>query len=195
MRHNPVSPVVLAAALSACSVQPELLNSARIEQRFGSYGIEVLRQEGAVRRSNLYSVENGVRVCRTYAVVRFVDPVHLELAATHRAVLAGESIGTTFDTAGWEIRKQTMHVGTVRVPDSQHVIAGLMQLDSATTLGLHVYQLFLEKNARSTHYATIVESHHPAYLTETDLMDLYAQEISAQLDTVELEALVSLVLD
>ena len=55
MQRNPIPQVILAAALSACSLQPELLNSERIERSFGSYGIEVLSQNSAVRRSNLYS--------------------------------------------------------------------------------------------------------------------------------------------
>ena len=46
----------------------ELLNSERIAQRFGSYGIEVLESDGRVRVSNLYSNEQGGRICRTFAV-------------------------------------------------------------------------------------------------------------------------------
>ena len=95
MHHNPIPPIVLAAALSACSVQPELLNSERIEKRFGNYGIEIIAQQGSVRRSSLYSTENSLRTCRTYAIVQFVDPDIIELAGQHQAILSGESIGTT----------------------------------------------------------------------------------------------------
>ncbi|MGI9200381.1 MAG: hypothetical protein ACR2QL_04940, partial [Woeseiaceae bacterium] len=54
MRPSRISPFVIAAALSACAQEPEALNSERIEERFGSYGIEVLSHEAGVRRSSLY---------------------------------------------------------------------------------------------------------------------------------------------
>lgn len=195
MLHNPIPFVVLAAVLSACNVQPELLNSELIQQRFGNYGVAVLQQESGVRRSSLYSTENGVRVCRTYAVVEFVDPVFSDLASTHEAVLDGQSIGTTFRDAGWDIRKETMHIGDLQVPDSQHAIAQLMHLDAATTLSLHVYRLMLEIDTQSVHYATVIESHHPLYLTEAELRELYSVIVSSQLGLDEVDAIVSLVLD
>lgn len=195
MHHNPIPSIVLAAALGACAVQPELLNSERIQQHFGNYGIEILEQDDDTRRSNLFSVTNGGRVCRTYAVVEFSDPVRAELTAVHHSVIAGQSIGATFKAAGWNIHKQTVHIGTLRVPNSQHAIADLMQLDAATTLGLHVYRLMLEKNTQSIHYATIVETHHPAYLSEADLTELYAGDISVPLEASEVDALLGLVLD
>ena len=46
-----------------------LLNSERIERKFGSYGIDVLRNDDAVRMSNLYSLRDGEKICRTFAVV------------------------------------------------------------------------------------------------------------------------------
>ena len=71
---------VIAAALDACTHESERLNSERIAERFGSYGIEVISSGPGLRRSNLYSSEDEVRTCRTYAVVRFVDePVRLIL--------------------------------------------------------------------------------------------------------------------
>ena len=42
MRNSIFPPSVLAAMLSACATESVILNSERIEQRFGSYGIEVL---------------------------------------------------------------------------------------------------------------------------------------------------------
>jgi hypothetical protein len=44
MQRYSVSPAVLTAALSACAVEPELLNSERIEERFGNYGVEILER-------------------------------------------------------------------------------------------------------------------------------------------------------
>src|SRR5690606_34722880 len=51
--------------------QRELLNSERIERRFGSYGIDVLQSDGRYRVSNLYSVHDGAKICRTFAVVAY----------------------------------------------------------------------------------------------------------------------------
>lgn len=195
MQYKPVSPIVLAAALSACSAQPQLLNSERIEQRFGSYGVAVLQQEGSTRRSSLYSVDNGTRICRTYAVVEFADTVAGDVAPAHQAVLAGESIGTTLETAGWTLHKHTIHIGKLQVPDAQHTIARLMQLASPTILGMHIYRLLLEKDGQVIHYATIIESHHPEYLVEADLIGLYSQDLSTQLAPAEVEALINRVLE
>ncbi len=176
MRHKPIPTAVLAAALCACSAQQELLNSDRIEQRFGSYGIDVLQQDDRVRRSSLYSVDDGVRTCRTYAVVSYHEPLAIELASAHAAIVAGDSIGATLRVAGWEIGKETLYVGTVRLPDPSHGVARLMRLDGAATLGLHAYRLRLDKDQQTVWYATIIEAHHPDYLTETDLIRLYADD-------------------
>ena len=55
MRNSILPPSVLAAVLSACATESVILNSERIEQHFGSYGIEVLASEAGLRRSNLFS--------------------------------------------------------------------------------------------------------------------------------------------
>lgn len=194
MHHNPIPPVVLAAALSACSVQSELRNSERIEQRFGTCGIEVIEQDSSVRRSNLYSTENGTRICRTYALVMFVDPTGSVFGTAHQAVLDGQSIGTTFKAAGWEISKATIHVGELQVSDQQHAIAQLMHLDAPADLGLHAYQLVLEQGSQSVHYATIIESHHPSYLTHSELLELYPVEAQLRIQPDEINSLLDLVL-
>ena len=124
MRSSRVSPVVIAAALSACALEPESLNSERIEDRFGSYGIEVLSHESGIRRSSLYSVDGNTRICRTYAVVRFVDESTPRVAEAHADILAGRSIGATFKSTGWHIGKVTLHVGRISLDGSEHAIAG-----------------------------------------------------------------------
>jgi len=194
MHQNPIPPVVLAAALSACAFQPELLNSERIERRFGIFGIEVLEQDSSVRRSSLFSTENGVQTCRTYAVVKFVDPAITELGAAHTAVLAGQSIGATFKSAGWEINKATIHVGDVMISDPRHAVGEIMNLDAPANLSLHVYQLMLGQESQSIHYATIIELHHPSYLSRNELLELYPVDAEFRLESDEVETLVRLVL-
>ena len=195
MHHNPIPPVVLAAALNACAVQPELLNSERIEKRLGSFGIEVLEQDSSVRRSSLFSTESGVRICRTYAVVKFTDPATAKLGSAHTAVLAGQSIGETFKAAGWKIGKATIYVGELQIGDPRHAIDELMHLDRPAKLGLHAYQLMLEQNSQSVHYATIIESHHPSYLARDELLELYPVDARLRLASDEVETLIRLVLD
>ena len=195
MRSSRVSPVVIAAALSACALEPESLNSERIEDRFGSYGIEVLSHESGVRRSSLYSVSGETRICRTYAVVRFVDESTPRVAAAHADILAGRSIGATFKSTGWHIGKVTLHVGSIALDGSIHGIGDLMHIDGPTVLGVHAYQLVLEKDSQTIDYATIVETHHPEYMSLPELEDLYGDSIETELSDAELRNLSTLIMD
>lgn len=195
MHRQQISPVVLAAALNACAIEPELLNSERIEQRFGGYGIEVLGRATGMRRSNLHSVDGNTHICRTYAVVQFVDQDVSEFADEHKAVLSGRSIGATFKTTGWTIKKATVHIGKVEICGSEHAIGKLMRLNTTENLAMHAYRLILERNAQSIHYATIVETHHPEYLTEPELLELYGADLESRLNASDIEELVNLISD
>ena len=195
MHSSRVSPVVIAAALSACALEPESLNSERIKERFGSYGIEVLSHESGIRRSSLYSIDADSKICRTYAVVRFVDESTPRVAAAHADILAGRSIGATFKSTGWHIGKVTLHVGSISLDDSEHEIGDLMQINGAAELGVHAYQLVLEKNSQTIDYATIVETHHPDYMSLPELEKLYGDSIETQLNDEELRKLSTLIMD
>ena len=51
------------AQSAAVAEQPrELLNSERIEQQFGSYGIDVLESDAEMRVSNLYSLSGQQKI-------------------------------------------------------------------------------------------------------------------------------------
>ena len=195
MRSSRVSPVVIAAALSACALEPESLNSERIEERFGSYGIEVLSHESGIRRSSLYSIDNEVKTCRTYAVVRFVDESTPRVAAAHANILAGGSIGATFKSSGWHIGKITLSVGSITLDGSDHTISKLMHIEGPATLGVHIYQLVLEKDSQIINYATIIETHHPDYMSLPELKKLYADGIEDELDDEEFRKLSTLITD
>jgi len=194
MRNSTAAAVVVAVALGACALETELLNSDRIAERFGSYGIELLEQDEKVRRSNLYSIENGERVCRTYAVVQFIEPRPAEVTDAHDRVLAGESLGATFRASGWTIAKETQHIGSLQLDDIGHPIAELMRLTGQATLGIHAYRLVLRKGPQFVPYATIIETHHPDYLDERDLHRLYGRDSSRAADAATLAALTELVL-
>ena len=194
MRQQPVSPVILAAALSACAHHPELLNSDSIDKQFGNYQIVVLGQKAGVRRSSLNSTADGVATCRTYAVVQFADADIAEIEEPHQDVLAGQSIGTTFRESGWNIRKDTLHIGTLAMTDLQHPIARLMRLKHGADLAMHVYRMTLEKDDRSIQYATIIETHHPDYLTEAALRDLYDIDEEQQFSSANFAPLLAMIM-
>lgn len=194
MHLTTIPPAVLAVMLSACATEPVLLNSERIEHRFGSYGIEVLASEAGLRRSSLYSLTGGAPVCRTYAVVSFADQLDDRYREEHAKVLAGNSIGAIFRSHGWDVHKQTMYIGTLALPQETTSISELMRINGVHELALHVYQLLLVRNDQVFEYATIIETHHPEYLSESDLYDLYEYDTTTALLPDAVSELVALVL-
>lgn len=178
MQVTTFPPAVLAAVLGACESEPVQLNSERIEQRFGSYGIKALASEPGLRRSSLYSTHGDAQICRTYALVRFADRLDDRYREEHTKVLAGHSIGAIFRSHGWNLHKQTMHIGAIALPADPTSIGRLMQVGRPQGLALHVYQLLLVRNEQVFEYATIAETHHPQYLSEQDLKELYTYEQS-----------------
>ena len=192
-RSRKLTPAVLAAALGASATETVLLNSERIEQRFGSYGIDVLASEAGLRRSSLYSAGNGERICRTYAVVRFTDQPDTSYSPEHAHVLAGNSLGEVFKANGWAIHKQTLHIGSFEVGQSTSEIGLLMTLAGSDTLALHIYQLLLARGDQVFEYATITEAHHPAYLSPADLLDIYHYDDSETLSAESISDLIALI--
>lgn len=195
MRRKRIPVTVLAAALSACVVESELLNSERIERRFGSYGIEILSSKDGVRRSSLHSIEGEQKICRTYAVVRFENVPDSIVGEEHAQILAGHSIGEIFKTRGWQIFKETRLVGEYQPPSTGHPVLHLMALDDAPPLAMHVYRLLLKKDGQIIDYATIIEVHHPEYLDRDALQELFVVEEPAGLGEADIKAATALVGD
>lgn len=193
MRNPHFPPSVFAAMLSACATESVLLNSKRIEQRFGSYGVEVLASEAGLRRSGLLSYDGDTATCRTYAVVHFADQLDERYDDAHSRVLAGNSIGATFKEDGWDIRKHTLYIGTVRLPETPTEVGRLMRLTGAHDLALHVYQLVIARDDIELEYATIIEAHHPEYLVEADLLETFEYDDSAAPPSADLKLLSDLV--
>jgi hypothetical protein len=148
----------------------DALNSERIAAAFGSYGIEVLEQDEAVRVTNLYSSSAGERICRTFAIVRYPSRIDPAVSAEHAAIVAGGSIGAVFAAQGWEVRKT--HLRYAERPASPR-LAALMRVPSGTALAEHVYVLDVVKGGRTVEYAALVEIHHPDYLRVADLAEIY----------------------
>lgn len=192
MRNTIFPPSVLAAMLSACATESVILNSERIEERFGSYGIEVLASEAGLRRSNLFSYDGDTATCRTYAIVQFVEQLDERYDEAHARVLAGDSIGATFKEDGWDLQKHTLYVGVVRMPEGPSEVRHLMRLTGAHDLALHVYQLVLVRGDIELEYATILEAHHPEYLTKKDLDEIFEVDSSHPLSRADLAQLSAL---
>lgn len=169
---------VLAAFLfvTACGDVRPLLNSERIEQKFGSYGIDIIASDSTRRLSSLYSLNDGDRVCRTYATVRFMQSVDPSIATEHARVVGGQSIGTVFKSAGWTITKRHSWFGETALTGSDTDILRRMRIERPQKLATHRYVFRVEKSGRWFDYAVITEMHHPAYLTLRDLRSIYGNE-------------------
>ena len=193
MRNTHFPPSVLAAVLSACATESVILNSERIEQRFGSYGIDVLASEAGLRRSSLFSYDGDTATCRTYAVVQFEEQHDERYDDVHSKILAGDSIGASFKENGWGIQKKTMYIGSIRLPEARTEAGDLMRLTGGHDLALHVYRLVLMGEDVALDYATIMEVHHPEYLSEEDLRGLFDYEAKDGLAPPDLAQLAALV--
>jgi hypothetical protein len=148
----------------------ELLNSERIEQEFGSYGLEVLHSDAMLRISNLYSESDGSRTGRTFAVVLYPSEIDPLFAAEHATILDGGSIGAVFASAGWSVTKRHLWYGEL---ESSARLADLMRIEEGLPLAVHVYVLHVSKAAASFEYAALAEIHHPEYLHLDELRPIY----------------------
>ena len=163
--------------LAACASQDTSigLNSERIRQNFGSYGVDVLSSEDRRRISSLYSIAGDKKTTRTYAVVDFLDIESAALAREHALILSGGSIGEVFRAAGWTIEKRHLFIGEFDVPASYANIGALMRIALPRFLAADVYLFVVSKNAQSFNYARITEIHHPDYLSAADLEQIYGE--------------------
>jgi len=151
------------------------LNSERIKQEFGSFGIDVLECGTERRVSSLYSLTDGHKVCRTHAVVEFNPAALSALQAEHARVLSGESIGAVFKSRGWTINKRHTRLGSVMLNSNDSVIARSMQVEPPLEVALHSYIFEVRRDALALEYATITELHHPNYLTRADVRAIYGE--------------------
>jgi len=176
--------VVLASlALAACRTAvdthpaPPLLNSERIEQRYGSYGVEVLQQRGPLRVTCLYSLEPAGRICRTVAVTLF-DATPPALSRESAAIRYGASIGATLKAAGWSVVKHD-HLLTERAAGRE--FANLLHWppgDELPEVAIDAYALWVERPGESYRFALIAEAHHPDYLDRAELRRLYPEALA-----------------
>ena len=167
-----------SAALAAAETCPPieelrpLLNSERIEACFGSYGVEVLCQDGGWRVSSLYSFgKAGTRVTRTLAVTHFREQVPADLDSVLKLIRDGASIGATLKANGWAVSKSGLYIGEVPMPDDfrQMINTDTEDPAEASTAAVFVYDLSAHRNGVDAQIATIAEMYDPRYLTLSSL--------------------------
>lgn len=149
-----------------------LLNSERIQACFGSYGVEVLCQDGGLRVSNLFSIEpGGTRSTRTLAVVRFAETIPPQLEDAYQQIQAGSSLGSTLQRAGWFVSKELEWLAEAEIPSELRA----MTRDQVEIAGwgdwiaVSSYRLSASKAGEQYWFATITELYDPRYLDLGDL--------------------------
>ncbi|MEM9516714.1 MAG: hypothetical protein AAGA42_17835 [Actinomycetota bacterium] len=163
-----------AGVVSTPATTAPLLNSERIEQTFGSYGIEVLQQTASERVSDLYSGMGAERTTRTFAVVTYPSTIADAVAVEHETIVDGGSIGATFRDAGWTIDKIDEYIGSLPAADVPPTAFDLMNIEP-DELALHVYRFDVSRDGETIEYATIAELHHPEYLTTEQLVEIFGE--------------------
>jgi hypothetical protein len=164
-------------------LKPGLLNSTRIELKFGSYGVQVLAQDmfaaSATRLSNLYSIHEGEKITRTlaftkYVEAKFMDKFDDQLKVAHEEIVAGGSIGATLKKYGFELIKDFRFKGLVEDMPTQ--VQTLMHTKD-NTFATVIYDLFAKSEKAYCFYCTIVEVYAPEFLTLEEIDLIYPEPI------------------
>ena len=165
------------ALVCACASRAPILNSERIAQRFGSYGVDVLAQRGDLRVTSLFSGDGSEKTTRTLAIVRFEVAAGGALLAAHREILAGSSLGATLEAHGFTVAKFTLDIDTFEPTALNGRYSDLMRLTGPASLAMHAYRLRAQRtDDSSVPYATIIEVHHPDYLSRADLGSIFGRQ-------------------
>ena len=151
-------------AILAASGFPAPLNSERIAERYGNYGIEILQSGNGRRLSSLYSTGDGQRTMRTLALVEFIGADNALVTKEHERILAGESIGVVFKEQGWSIEKISSRYCVSNLDLEEIAELSEMDVDLPATFATHNYIFRVQKDGITIDYATITEIHHPDYL-------------------------------
>lgn len=156
-------------------------NSDRIQLKFGNYGIEVLENSPGIRVSNLYSVQDGVKTNRTFAIVTYPNDIEPAIRKEHEAIIGGQSIGIVFKANGWLIDKRHQYFGELEAsPDDPGIVSVFGEIGTSRP-AIHVYSLWVTKHDSEFEYASITEVHHPEYLKLEDLKTIYGSEFDGKL--------------
>lgn len=189
---------IVATALNlSCSSARPALNSERIEQRFGNYGVSIIGQTTTERLSGLYSVSaDGERTIRTLAFVEFSASSAQELRDEHKRIICGASLGSTLKESGFTIDKIHTLTSVIDDPEYLEALGALMQMPATpAALSVHRYSLLAVRNGKSIPYASITEFHHPDYLTGSKLQEIYGTHNGSEIQQAFLERAAELAAD
>ena len=175
--------LIIALLCSGCA--SNLLNSERIEKKFGSYGIEIIENTGSSRVSFLYSLDKNCQQnlslketqigihCKQYktlAIVKFLDTN--DVIDEHTKILKGASIGATFKNQNWIIKKENILISEIHNKENQ-IINEWSNNPDLEKFAIQIYDISLKKNQLQLKYAQIIEIHNPNYLIIDDLIEIY----------------------
>ncbi len=162
----------LLSSLDPETLRP-LLTSERIRLKFGSYGIDVIRQNTRLRVSNLYSLDGDEKITRTLAVVVYPATIPAAFFSEHEKIKNGQSIGETFKSNGWTVEKKNLSF-TELAPsaDFSGVYTAMGEIENSA-LATQVYELSVSKKGVRYLYATIAEVNSPEYLDAETLRNIY----------------------
>jgi hypothetical protein len=155
-----------------------LANSDRIQLLFGNYGIQVLENSPGMRISSLYSIHDGIKTNRTFAVVAYPEVVAEAIKKEHQTIIGGESIGIVFRNNGWHTIKHHQYFGELEASTGD---SDTRSVFGATRPAIHIYWLSVMKNNSEFRYARIAEVHHPDYLQLEDLKAIYRDDFNDNL--------------
>ena len=165
-----------------------LLNSERIERKFGNYGIQVIEHSSRIRVSNLYSATVSGKTTRTLAIVFYPTKIHPPFADEHRKIVVGGSIGSVFKDKGWSISKKHRYFGEISSSPEYRGLYQMMGGIEPSNLTVHVYDFNISKEGEEFKYATISEIHHPDYLGLDEVEVIYDEEQDARtVDSMDLQ--------
>jgi hypothetical protein len=165
----------LLSSLDPETLRP-LLTSERIRLKFGSYGIDVIRQNASLRVSNLYSLSGNEKITRTLAVVVYPVTIPVALLPEHEKIRNGQSIGETFKGSGWKVEKKNLSFTELAVATEFAGVYSAMGNIEDSPLATQVYELSVARKGARYLYATIAEVNSPEYLDTETLRNIYRDQ-------------------
>ncbi|MEM7084420.1 MAG: hypothetical protein AAF465_16970 [Pseudomonadota bacterium] len=160
------------------------MNSTLIQQKFGSYGVEVLAQHPSQRITSLYSLDNQQRVTRSLAVARFHLNYPESVMRVHQTIIDGASIGQSFVDAGFGVVKHTATLMELPIHGELFALYDMMNLTTPSPLAYHAYELKVKSEDTWVSYADVIEVHSPSHLGIADF------NAESTVDTVQPDALI-----
>ena len=158
---------------SIISADEPILNSERIEEKFGSYGVDIIKKSNEKRISFLFSYDKKnsyKKIYHTLAIVSYYDSSNLGKLQTQ--IDNGASIGSTLKKDGWNIQKKHIQIGQIRATTSP-ILDNWLDSRSKQKLAVHLYKLIIVKKDLVIDYADIIEIHHPKYISPDELKMIY----------------------